>query len=168
MSKHKRKDVTLSHIHTSWFGHTLSHRSSTQNSNIKTQEDALSVRCTWELRGLLLAPGERSEAQEAGDASVDVSLSLGLTPSIWLSEWAAAAGWKKSAGRWNKDEGTPASLILLPLASKGRGSQLVTFSFATFICLVYSHGSMANVLDKGCVKLSKCKEKLKPVPFVLL
>lgn len=55
---------------------------------------------TWEPKGLLLAPGERREAQEAGEANVDAAASPGPAAFPGLPGWAAAAGWKKSAGRW--------------------------------------------------------------------
>lgn len=66
-----------------------------------------SVHNTWELRGLLFAPGERREAQEAGEANLDGLLSPGPTLFPELPGWAAAAGWKKSAGRWKTGENSP-------------------------------------------------------------
>lgn len=73
-----------------------------------------SVHNTWELRGLLFAPGERRDAQEAGDANLDGPLSPGLTPFPGLPGWAAAAGWKKSAGRWKTGEDPPPPPLQLP------------------------------------------------------
>lgn len=74
------------------------------------------VHNTCELRGLLLAPGERREAQEAGEANLDGPLSPGLTPLPGLPGWAAAAGWKKSAGRWKTGEDPPPPPLQLPLS----------------------------------------------------
>lgn len=73
-----------------------------------------SVHNTWELRGLLLAPGERREAQEAGEANVAGPLSPGLTLFPGLPGWAATAGWKKSAGRCKTGEDPPPPPLQLP------------------------------------------------------
>lgn len=89
------------------------------------------VHNTCELRGLLLAPGERREAQEAGEANLDGPLSPGLTPLPGLSGWAAAAGWKKSAGRWKPGEDPPPPpLQLPPSASEKR----LYFNTALSVC----------------------------------
>lgn len=79
---------------------------------------------TCELRGLLLAPGERREAHEAGEANLEGPLSPGVTLSSGLAGWAAAAGWKNSAGRWNKGGDPPPPLLQLPpsLSEKTRSN----------------------------------------------
>lgn len=83
---------------------------------------------------LLWAPGERSDAQEAGEVSLRPLDSFRLL----LREGAgitAPAGWKKSAGRWNRGEMPLAppspslflSLLLLLETPPWGGNTLVPF-----------------------------------------
>lgn len=88
-----------------WFT-AWSHLCAQPSRNTQLQS---SVRNTGELAGLLLAPGERREAHEAGEANRGGPLSPGLTPVPGLPGWAAAAGWKKSAGSWKTGEDPPPS-----------------------------------------------------------
>lgn len=76
-----------------------------------------SARNTWEPNGLLLALGERRDAQEAGEADLEGRLSPGLTLFPGLFGWAAAAGWKKSAGRCKTGEVSRAPPLQLPPSS---------------------------------------------------
>lgn len=80
-----------------------------------------SARNTWEPNGLLLALGERRDAQEAGEADLEGRLSPGLTLFPGLFGWAAAAGWKKSASRCNTGDVSRAPPLQLPPSSSVKG-----------------------------------------------
>ncbi len=95
-----------------------------------------SVHNTWELRSLLFALGERREAHEAGEASLDGPLSAGLTLFPELLGWAAAAGWKKSAGRWKTGEDRPPPALQLPPSPSERRRSQFYFKF-TFVILKF-------------------------------
>lgn len=71
-----------------------------------------SLTLTCEPMTLLLAPGDLREAQEAGEVSREPIRTAGPLPAAGLPWDTARAGWKNSAGRWNRGEAT--LLLLFP------------------------------------------------------